>query len=153
MHEIKFGLHIGNIMVFFTLHIWGCHAPPPPQNPENWNSKSDPRVGQPNTNSFFDINWDSCENFKGCFGLIWYYMNPSPTTIPEPALWAGYEFLKEQTIKIHFSGDSCRKQYGFQPWIYLNWEYISISLYSHLWLYFRLPGPHMTHKTPLVYQM
>ena len=38
-------------------------------------------------------------NFKGCFGLIWHFMNPSPTTIPEPALWAGYEFLKEQTIK------------------------------------------------------
>ena len=76
-------------------------------------------------------------------------MTPSPTALPEPALWAGYEFLKEQTIKIHFRGDSCRKQYGFQPWIYLNWEYISISLYSHLWLYFRLPGPHMTHKTPL----
>ena len=87
-------------------------------------------------------------NFKGCFGLIWHFMTPSPTALPEPALWAGYEFLKEQTIKIHFSGDSCRKQYGFQPWIYLNWEYISISLYSHLWLYFRLPGPHMTHKTP-----
>ena len=85
-------------------------------------------------------------NFKGCFGMIWHFMTPSPTALPEPALWAGYEFLKEQTIKIHFRGDSCRKQYGFQPWIYLNWEYISISLYSHLWLYFRLPGPHMTHR-------
>ena len=144
-------------MIFLTLHIWGGHGAPP--HPENWNSKSDPRVCQPNTNSFFDINWVSCENsarltnFKGCFGLIWHFMTPSPTALPEPALWAGYEFLKEQTIKIHFRGDSCRKQYGFQPWIYLNWEYISISLYSHLWLYFRLPGPHMTHKTPLVYQM
>ena len=38
-------------------------APSPP-NPENWISKSDPRVGQPNTNSFFDINWDSRENFS-----------------------------------------------------------------------------------------
>ena len=54
-------------------------------------------------------------NFKGCFGLIWHFMTPSPTALPEPALWAGYEFLKEQIIKIHFRGDSCRKQYGFQP--------------------------------------
>ena len=38
-------------------------------------------------------------------------MNPSPTTLHEPALWATYEFLKEHTIKIHFSGDSCKKQY------------------------------------------
>ena len=157
MHKIKFGLHIGQYYDIFDItHLRGSWGPP---TPRNWNSKSDPRVCQPNTNSFFDITEFPVKisarltNFKGCFGMIWHFMTPSPTALPEPALWAGYEFLKEQTIKIHFRGDSCRKQYGFQPWIYLNWEYISISLYSHLWLYFRLPGPHMTHKTPLVYQM
>ena len=52
-------------------------------------------------------------NFKGCFGMIWHFMTPSPTALPEPALWAGYEFLKEQTIKIHFRGDSCRNNMVF----------------------------------------
>ena len=89
-------------------------------------------------------------------GVVWAdltFMNPSPTTLPEPALWATCVFLKEHTMKIHFSGDSCVNQYGLQPWIYLNWEYISISLYSHLRLYFHFPRPHMTHMTPLVYHM
>ena len=54
-------------------------------------------------------------NFKGWFGLIWHLMHPSPTTLPEPALWATYVFLKEHTTKIHFRGDSCVNQYDFQP--------------------------------------
>ena len=52
-------------------------------------------------------------NFKGCFGLIWHFTYPSPTTLPEPALWATYEFLNEHTTKFHFRGDSCVNQYGF----------------------------------------
>ena len=157
MHKIKFGLHIGNIMIFLTLHIWGGHGAPHTPKIEilKWPSSV------PAQYKFilwyklsflwkFQPDWPTLRGVLGWSGI---FMTPSPTALPEPALWAGYEFLKEQTIKIHFRGDSCRKQYGFQPWIYLNWEYISISLYSHLWLYFRLPGPHMTHKTPLVYQM
>ena len=54
-------------------------------------------------------------NFKGCFGLIWHLTYPSPTTLPEPALWARYVLLKEHTTKIHFRGDSCVNQCGFQP--------------------------------------
>ena len=46
-------------------------------------------------------------NFKGCFGLIWHFTYPSPTTLPEPALWATYEFLNEHTTIINFRGDSC----------------------------------------------
>ena len=38
-------------------------------------------------------------NFKGCFGLIWHFMTPSPTALPEPALWAGYEFSKNKLLK------------------------------------------------------
>ena len=49
-------------------------------------------------------------NFKGCFGLIWHLTLPSPATLPEPALWARYEFLNEHTTKIHFRGDSCVNQ-------------------------------------------
>ena len=106
---------------------------------------------QPNTNSFFDINWVSCEKFQpdwptlrgvlGWSGILWL-----PRQLHSLNLHFGLDmnFSKNKTIKIHFRGDSCRKQYGFQPWIYLNWEYISISLYSHLWLYFRLPG-HIWH--------
>ena len=52
-------------------------------------------------------------NFKGCFGLIWHLTLPSPATLPEPALWARYEFLNEHTTKIHFRGDSCVNQCGF----------------------------------------
>ena len=47
--------------------------------------------------------------------LIWHFTYPSPTTLPEPALWATYVFLKEHTTKIRFRGDSCMNQYGFQP--------------------------------------
>ena len=52
-------------------------------------------------------------SFKGWFGLICNVMNNSSTTLPEPALCARYVFVKKHTTKIHFSGDSCVKQYVF----------------------------------------
>ena len=60
--KLNLGFILAILWYFWTLHIWGGHGAPP--HPENWNSKSDPRVCQPNTNSFFDINWVSCENFS-----------------------------------------------------------------------------------------
>ena len=156
MQEIKFGLRMAILWYTWHFQLEGSWA----STPRKLKLLKWPSSGPAQYKfilwyklSFlwkFQPDWP---NFKRWFGLIWHFMNPSPTTLPEPALWARYEFLKEHTIKIHFRGDSCRKQYGFQPWIYLNWEYISISWYSHLWLYFGLPGPHMTHRTPLVYQM
>ena len=37
-------------------------------------------------------------DFKGSFGLIWHFTYLLPTTLPEPALWATYEFLKVHNI-------------------------------------------------------
>ena len=31
MHEIKFGLHIGNIMIYLKFSTWGCHGAPTPR--------------------------------------------------------------------------------------------------------------------------
>ena len=98
----------------------------------------------------FQPDWPTLRGVLGWSGILWL-----PRQLHSLNLHFGLDtnFSKNKLLKFISGATPVGNKYGFQPWIYLNWEYISISLYSHLWLYFRLPGPHMTHKTPLVYQM
>ena len=54
MNEIKFGLQSSNIMMYLTSST--CGVTWAATHPENSNFQCDPRVCQPNTNSFSDIN-------------------------------------------------------------------------------------------------
>ena len=158
MHKIKFGLHIGNIMIFLTLHIWGGHGAPP--HPENSNSKSDPRVCQPNTNSIlwyklsflwkFQPDWPTLRGVLGWSGILWL-----PRQLHSLNLHFGLDtnFSKNKLLKFISGATPVGNNMVFNLESTLI-ENISAFPYTAICdCIFRLPGPHMTHKTPLVYQM
>ena len=92
-------------------------------------------------------------NFKGCFGLIWHFMTPSPVHSLNLHFGLDMNFSKNKLLKFISVATPVGNNMVFNLESTLI-ENISAFPYTAICdCIFRLPGPHMTHKTPLVYQM